>query len=96
MDSTGTTLGAWHMIQRQSADGAVEFQWKSWSRYTVDDTTESIQAPGVSDVDHMNALSLDPTDGAYIVSLRNLDAVRRRSTTTRATCSGSSAACSRR
>ena len=34
MSSTDTTLDAWHLIQRQSADGAVEFQWKSWSRFT--------------------------------------------------------------
>ena len=57
---------------RQSADGTVEFRWKSWSRFTTADKNE---APAVGDVDHMNALSFDPSDGNYIVAERDLDAV---------------------
>jgi hypothetical protein len=75
LSATDTTLAAWHEIQRQSPDGAVEFQWKTWSRFTSNDTTEPIPLPGVYDVDHMNALSLDPSDGNYVASMRDLDAV---------------------
>jgi hypothetical protein len=73
VSSTNTTLGAWHLIQRQAADGTVEFEWKSWSRFMETDSLE--QVPGAIDIDHMNALSLDPTDGNYIASVRNMDAV---------------------
>ncbi len=69
---TDSTVNAWHEVVRQSPDGDVEFRWKSWSRFTSADQNE---APGVGDIDHLNALSFDPSDSNYIVSERDLDAV---------------------
>jgi len=69
---TDSTINAWHEIVRQGSDGTVEFRWKSWSRFTSADQNE---APGVGDVDHLNALSFDPSNGNYIVAERDLDAV---------------------
>ncbi len=71
VSATNTALDAWHTFQRQDAHGAVEFEWKTWSRFTAADDLEQLP----SDFDHMNAMSIDPTDGNYIVSLRNMDAV---------------------
>src|SRR6185437_2746310 len=74
LSPTDSTIAAWHMVQRQSTSGVLEMRWKASSRFTSDDTIETIAA-SKPDVDHMNALSLDPNDDNYVVSLRNLDAV---------------------
>jgi len=68
------TLGTWHQILRQTADGKVEFRWNASSYFNESDTTETI-ADGVFDMDHANALAIDPSDGNYIASFRDTDAL---------------------
>ena len=67
-----STPFAWHELLRQSTDGTVEFRWKSWSRFTLADQLETDLG---GDVDHTNAVAIDPADDNYIVSFRNLDAL---------------------
>jgi hypothetical protein len=73
--ATVSTLLAKHKVLRQAPDGTIEFQWKSWSRFSYDDVTETIPVPGETDSDHSNALVIDPVDDNYVVSFRDLDAV---------------------
>jgi hypothetical protein len=70
--STDATLTATHELLRQADDGTVEFRWKSWPHFSIDDQIEMDRA---ADLDHANAIAIDPGDGNYIVSLRNLDAL---------------------
>lgn len=72
--SDGVTLGTWHEVLRQRPTGEVEFRWKSWSYFSESDTIETI-GPGIDDIDHTNSLAIDPSDGNYVVSFRNTDAV---------------------
>ena len=71
------TLASWHELLRQAPDGGVEMRWKSWTRFSAADQTEPLpgQAIGVGDIDHTNALQIDPADGNYVVSFRHFDAL---------------------
>lgn len=70
----GVTLGTWHQLLRQRPTGEVEFRWKSWSYFTESDTIENVGS-GVVDVDHSNSIAIDPSDGNYVLSFRDTDAV---------------------
>ncbi len=64
---------AWHELLRQTADGTVELRWKSWTNH---DAAEGLESAGAAlDIDHSNALAIDPTDGNYVASFRNFDAL---------------------
>jgi len=76
-----TTLGgaasqliAGHSILRQSASGAIEFQWSAWDHFAL---TEWVGRPAnlaqllVIDFDHPNSIEIDP-GGDYIVSFASL------------------------
>ncbi len=69
--ATGDKI-AWHELVRQSASGAEELRWTSWSRFSAAD---QIETDLTDDMDHMNAIAIDPTDGNYVVSERNFDAL---------------------
>jgi outer membrane protein assembly factor BamB len=69
--SSDSTLAAWHQLQRLKPDGTLEFLWKTSDHFTADDQT----LVGPSDVDHTNAIAIDPDDGNYVLSIRNLDAL---------------------
>jgi hypothetical protein len=73
--ASDATPAAWHEVVRQSPAGDVELRWKSWSRFTFDDVTETIPVPGAEDIDHTNALAINPVDNNYVVSFRDLDAL---------------------
>src|SRR6185437_330914 len=60
VSSTDSTIAAWHVIQRESPDGTLEFQWKTWSRFTSADAVDPLPGAMSKDLDHMNALSFDP------------------------------------
>jgi len=68
---TDPTPAAWHQLQRLKPDGTVEFRWRTSDHFTADD--ETLASP--SDIDHANAIAIDPDDGNYVLSLRNLDAL---------------------
>ncbi len=70
--ATNATVLAWHQLVRQTTSGDVEFRWKSSSRFSYADRLET-DIP--SDLDHTNSIAIDPTDGNYVVSLRNFDAL---------------------
>lgn len=63
---------AYHELVRQRTDGTVELRWKSWSRFGPADRLLT-DIPG--DFDHINAIAIDPTDGNYVVSFRNINAL---------------------
>jgi outer membrane protein assembly factor BamB len=70
---SGTAV-AWHVLLREDAIGTVEFRWKSWDWFTSPaDYTDAIALP--TDFDHMNSLAIDPSDGNYVASFRDLDAI---------------------
>ena len=68
----GASTWSYHELLRQQTDGTVEFRWKCWSRFGAADRLET-DLP--SDFDHANAIAIDPTDGNYVVSFRNLGAL---------------------
>jgi outer membrane protein assembly factor BamB len=69
------TLAAWHQLQRQREDdGTVEFRWKISDYFTANDETLGGVATS-NDIDHANAIDIDPRDGNYVLSLRNFNAV---------------------
>jgi hypothetical protein len=71
---TDGTLASWHELLRQAPDGTVEFRWKSWSRFSAAYEDTAVTKSDV-DVDHANAIAIDPSDGDYLVSFRSLSAV---------------------
>jgi hypothetical protein len=70
--ASDSTPYSWHELLRQRSDGTVEFRWKTWSYFSIADQME-MDRPG--DLDHANAIAIDPADGNYIVSFRSLDAL---------------------
>jgi hypothetical protein len=68
---TATVAG--HSIVRMQTNGTIEYNWNAWDRIPI-----SAWAPAGngSDFDHLNSLALDQ-DGNYIVSVRNLDQIRK-------------------
>ncbi len=73
VSETDSTPAAWHELIRQTTDGDVELRWKAWGAH---DATEQLEMGGADrDIDHPNALAVDPTDGNYVASFRNLDAL---------------------
>ena len=61
-----------HQLVRQDADGTQHIVFDAWDHFTVSDNVEP--TAGQFDFDHPNAITID-TDGNYIVSWRDLDAL---------------------
>jgi hypothetical protein len=72
--ATDPTLAAWHQLQRQMPDGTVEFRWKTADHFVADDEVLGGVA-SLKDIDHANAIDIDPRDGNYVLSLRNFSAL---------------------
>jgi len=70
--SEGPGGGSWRQLMRQASDGKVLFRWKTSDHFTADDQTATA---GGEAGDHPNAIAIDPNDGNYVLSLRNLDAL---------------------
>jgi len=74
LGGAASQLIAGHSILRQSASGAIEFQWSAWDHF---DLAEWVGRPPnlaqqlVIDFDHPNSIEIDPA-GAYIVSFASL------------------------
>lgn len=66
------TVISGHQVVREAADGSRRVVFDAWDHYEVSDNVEAI--PGSADFDHPNALAID-SDGNYLVSWRNLDAI---------------------
>jgi hypothetical protein len=71
--TSDSTVVAWHQLQRLRPDGSLEFRWKTSDHFTAAD--QGPEFTGAKDIDHSNALAIDPADGNYIVSFRQLDAL---------------------
>jgi hypothetical protein len=61
-----------HQLIRQGADGAQRVVFDAWDHFQMADNVEP--TAGQFDFDHPNAITFD-TDGNYIVSWRNFDAL---------------------
>lgn len=61
-----------HQLIRQEATGVQRVVFDAWDHFQLSDNVEP--TAGQSDFDHPNAITFD-TDGNYIVSWRNLDAL---------------------
>ena len=72
--ATDPTPASWHELLVQDAEGEVVSRWKSWSRFSADDVDPAVN-PGPGDVDHPNAIAIDPADGTDVVSFRSFSAV---------------------
>jgi arylsulfate sulfotransferase len=66
------SLVSGHQLIRQSADGAQRVVFDAWDHFRLSDNVEP--TAGQADFDHPNAITFD-TDGNYIVSWRNFDAL---------------------
>src|SRR6185436_17476231 len=64
---------AGHSLVRVRADGTTEFSWDAWDRIPMDAWAPSGNG---ADFDHPNSLAQD-ADGNYLVSVRNLNQVRK-------------------
>jgi arylsulfate sulfotransferase len=61
-----------HQLIREDASGNQHVVFDAWDHFQLSDNAEPVS--GQSDFDHPNAIAID-TDGNYIVSWRNLDAL---------------------
>ncbi len=69
-----STITAWHQLQRLTLDGQLELRWRASDHFALDD--QDVPAPGIpGDIDHTNAIAVDPSDGNYVLSFRNLSAL---------------------
>ncbi len=68
-----------HQLIRQDANGDQHVVFDAWDHFQLSDDVEPLF--GQADFDHPNAITLD-TDGNYIVSWRNLDALTKISAST--------------
>jgi hypothetical protein len=74
LGGSANQLVAGHVILRQSASGAVQFQWSAWDHFTLAEWVG--RPPNLAqltsiDFDHPNSIELDPA-GNYIVSFASL------------------------
>jgi hypothetical protein len=73
------TLVTGHQLVRVNADGTQNVVFDAWTHFGLADNVEP--SPGQLDFDHANAIAL-ASDGNYIVSWRNFDAITKIDATT--------------
>jgi hypothetical protein len=68
-----TTIYGHHLL-RQTATGALQFDWNAWDHYSIADWIEPTLVNPPDDFDHPNSLDFD-LDSNYIVSFRAMGAI---------------------